>query len=109
MSRARRRVNVEELLGRRVRTPDGRVAGRIEEIRAERRGDAYEVTEFLLGPGALVERLAIVARRRKARPLVVRWDQIDVSRPSRPVLTAAIEHLRGARGGGKVNNTNEND
>jgi hypothetical protein len=96
-----REVHVEDLLGRRVRAMNGRPVGRLEEIRAERRGDTHEVTEFLLGTGALFERLSIVRRlfRRAPRTLVARWDQIDVSDPRRPVLTCTVEELRAERGG----------
>ena len=96
MSHRRRLVFVHELLGRRVRDVDGRPVGRIEEIRAERHGDEHEVTDFLLGPGALLERLSIVNRLlgRRRRTLVARWDQIDVSRPSVPRLTCRVDQLK---------------
>jgi len=95
MSRKVRFVHLEDLLGRRVLAEDGRPVGRIEEIRAERRGDDYELTQYLLGPGALVERLSIVGRllRRNPRMYVARWDQIDVTAPDRPRLTCPVEEL----------------
>jgi len=94
MNRPRRFVRLENLLGKRVATPDGRRVGRIEEVRAERRGDAYEVTEFHLGTGALLERLSIVQRLRRRRPrmYVARWDQIDIT-TERPQLTCPVEEL----------------
>jgi sporulation protein YlmC with PRC-barrel domain len=85
-------VRVEDLLGKRVIAPDGRVAGRIEEIRADRRGDDHEVTEILLGPGALMERLSF--RNKRGRTLVARWDQIDIRRPDRVTLTCPVSDLR---------------
>ena len=90
---ARRRVfvRVEDLLGRRVVDPAGRIAGRIEEIRAEKRGNDHEITEILLGAGALRERLSIGRRGRK--PLVARWDQIDLRRPERVVLLCDVDEL----------------
>jgi hypothetical protein len=93
---ARRRtiVRLEDLVGRRVRTPQGAVVGRIEEVRAERRGDDHEVIEYLIGPGALRERLALVRRLPgRARTLVARWDQIDIHRPESPTLTCSVEEL----------------
>jgi hypothetical protein len=84
-------VRIEDLLGRRVADSSGRIAGRIEEIRAERRGDDHEITEILLGAGALRERLSIGRRGRK--PLVARWDQIDLRRPERIVLLCGVEEL----------------
>ncbi len=91
----RRVVRIEELLGRRVCAEGGRAIGRIEDIRIKRRGETYEVTEYLLGSGALFERLAIVPRwlRRPANKIVVRWDQLDVSQPAAPRLLCAPEEL----------------
>jgi len=95
---ARRRavVRVEDLVGRRVTTADGVVVGRIQEIRARRRNDVHEVTEYRLGPGALLERFALVRRVFGRRPhaLIARWDQIDISRPDTPTLTCAVDELR---------------
>ncbi|HZT76920.1 MAG TPA: hypothetical protein VFA27_09695 [Vicinamibacterales bacterium] len=94
MSR-RRTVRVEDLVGQPVHAPDGRVAGRIEEIRVHRHGDAYEVTEYLLGTGALFERLALARVWFRHRPAMrrARWDQIDISHPERPRLLCAPEQL----------------
>ena len=99
MSPRTRQVRVEDLLGRRVRSRAGEVVGRLEEVRAEREpgGDGeHEVTEYLLGPGAMLERLAVVTRLfgRHPRKLVARWDQLDISRPDRPVLTCPAEDLK---------------
>ena len=95
---ARRRtlVRVEDLLGRRVRTVDGTVVGRIEEIRARRRNDVHEVTEYLLGAGALVERFALVGRLfgRRSPTLIARWDQLDIRRVDRPTLTCGVDELK---------------
>lgn len=89
-------VRLEDLLGRRVRTADGDVVGRIEEVRATRRHDEHVVTEYLLGPGALLERLALVQRLfgRRSRTLIARWDQIDIHRPDRPMLTCTVNELK---------------
>jgi hypothetical protein len=97
MTRAAHRVRVEDLVGRKVRTKEGRVVGRIEEMRAERREDGEcEVLEFHLGAGALLERWAIAPRAWfgwRAAVLVARWDQVDISRPETPVLTCAPGQL----------------
>jgi len=95
----RRFVRLEDVIGRKVRTADGAVVGHIEEVRAERRGDDHEVTEYLLGSGALLERLAMVKRLfgRPARMIVARWDQIDIHRPDRPTLTCRVEELKRER------------
>jgi len=91
-----RRVYVHDLLGRKVRTVSGEIAGRIEEVRAEARGDHYEITEYLLGPGALEERLSIARLRWRDsdRTVVARWDQIDISRPDAPRLTCSTDALK---------------
>jgi hypothetical protein len=97
----RRIVRLEDLIGRRVRTADGRVVGRIEEVCAERRADGnHEITEYHLGPGALLERLGIVRRspgRRRLHMLVVGWDQLDIHRPEAPTLTCSPEELERRR------------
>jgi hypothetical protein len=95
VSRRSRIVRVEDLLGQRVRTAAGDVIGRIEEIRVERHGDDHEVTDYLLGGGALAERLAIAPGLFGRHPtkLVARWDQLDIHRPDRPVLTCPVEEL----------------
>ncbi len=92
----RRTVRAEELLGRRVRGADGRIAGRIEEIRVDRRGESYEVTEYLIGTGALLERLAMARTwmRRRPQTLIARWDQIDISTPAAPRLLCSLEELQ---------------
>lgn len=97
MSEPRRRlVRVEDLVGQRVRERSGRIVGRIEEIRAEQRGERWEVTEYHLGSGAMLERLAIVGHLfgRESDTIIARWDQIDVQRPDTPVLTCPVEELK---------------
>jgi len=88
-------VRLEDLIGHRVRTKTGQVVGRIEEVRAVRRGDDYEVIEYHLGPGALLERFAITRRffRHAVPMLIARWDQLDIHRPERPTLTCPVEAL----------------
>ena len=92
----RRLFHLEDLLGRRVARDDGAYVGRIEEVRAERRGDDYEISEYLLGTGALVERLSLTRRllRRRTKTYIARWDQLDVSRPDRPRLTCSVDELK---------------
>ena len=97
MSEPRRRlVRVEDLIGRRVRERSGRSVGRIEEIRAEQRGERWEVTEYHLGTGAMLERLAIVGHLfgPQSDTIIARWDQIDLQRPDSPVLTCPVGELK---------------
>ena len=94
---------VELLLGRKIRALDGRVIGRIEEMHAELEHDYYVVTEFHVGPIALVERFAVrhfgFTLLGRVHGYRVRWDQLDLEDPARPRLTCAIEDLQriGAR------------
>ena len=90
-------LRLELLLGRRVVFRNGHPAGRLEEVRIEKRGDHYVVTEYLLGTAALLERLAVAVApmlgRRRPRGYRVRWDQLDLSDPERPRLTCSAEEL----------------
>ena len=88
-----REVRVERLLGRRVRATNGRVVGRIEEIRAEKRGQAHVVAGYELGEAGWLERMGLgrLLGRREGR--LARWDQLDLSDPERPRLTCTVSEL----------------
>lgn len=89
-------VHVERLLGRRVRDTTGRVVGRIEEIHTDDKG---VVSEFLLGPAALWERLGqstlelpfvrLLGLQRSAHR--VPWNELDLTDADRPRMTARLE------------------
>lgn len=90
-------VRLEDLLGRRVLAGNHRSIGRIEEFRAERSGRTCVLTEVVLGPGGLLERLGVGVRLlfgRHGGGRVARWDQIDWSDPKRPRLACAVSELR---------------
>ena len=100
-----RERHLELLLGRRVHDTEGRAVGRIEEFHAEKEGDHYVVAAVDLGPGALLERLAV-------RHLGIswsgphgyraRWDQIDFEDADKLTLTCplgALERLGPAKAG----------
>ena len=91
-----REVHLELLLGRRVLAANGRSVGRLEEVRAERRGGGCVITECLIGPSALLERLAApwLSFRQTRRGFVARWDQIDLSDVEHPRLLCPVEELR---------------
>lgn len=75
-------VHVERLLGRRVVSLNGRVVGRLEEIRAERRGAGCVAVAYVIGPAGLLERFIVGPHRipgLKARGVLARWDQLDVT------------------------------
>jgi sporulation protein YlmC with PRC-barrel domain len=89
-----REISLELLVGRAVLTKDGGRLGRIEEIKAN---DNAEVTEFLVGKQAFLERLSALGLfYRKKSGYRIRWDQIDLSDPLAPTLTCQVtdlEHL----------------
>ena len=88
----KRIVHAELILGTPVLGLDDETVGRIEEIRANEDG---EVTEFLIGQGALLERLSAIGlfRGRKKRGYRVPWDRIDWSERGRPKLTCPVGEL----------------
>ncbi len=93
-----REIRVELLLGRRVLAQNGRSVGRIEEVRVERSGSGYVVTEYHVGPEALLERLALDFQAFFQKPprkgYAIAWDQVDLSDPGHPRLTCAADQLR---------------
>jgi hypothetical protein len=97
-----KRVSVElrldRVIGRKVAAANNRFIGRLEECRAERRGRTWVVTEWVIGPAGLLERLGLGARLvlgpAERNGFVARWDQIDFSNPDRPRLRCAVNELR---------------
>lgn len=93
--------HVQLLVGKRVHDPDDAPVGRIEEIRARRDGDHHVVTEYHIGPQALLERLALrhvptMLLRWRKRPLgyIARWDQLDLSDNEHLTLRCPIDELK---------------
>jgi hypothetical protein len=93
----RNELRADLLLGTKVRSLDGATVGRIEELRAEREHSYWVVTEFHLGPTALIERLAVRhlgwTLPGRVHGYRVRWDQIDLTDPDHPRLTCATDDL----------------
>jgi len=91
-------ARLDRLIGRRVLTGNNRAIGRLEECRAERRGDSWVITEWVIGSAGLLERLGLGARMilglDAGRSFIARWDQLDISNPERPRLTCSVEELR---------------
>jgi hypothetical protein len=88
---------LDRLLGRRVLAANDRLVGRLEEFRAERRGDDYVITDYVIGVGGLIERLGVGLRLifgRSGSSYLAHWDQIDLTDPDRPRLRCAIADLR---------------
>jgi hypothetical protein len=97
-------VRIEFLLGRRVRALNGRVIGRIEEIRGEMKKGECLITEFHVGSYAVMERLASLSvgraflrrlgARSKDASYRVSWDQLDLSDPDKPHLLCQTKVLK---------------
>jgi hypothetical protein len=92
------RMRLDRLVGRQVLTANNRPLGRLEEFRAERRGDAWVVAEYVVGGSGLVERLGLGLRlilgMKRGGGFIVRWDQLDLRHPDRPRLLCPVEELR---------------
>ena len=86
------------MLFRSVRTANNRRLGRLEECRVERRGNEWAVTEWIVGPAGLLERLGLGARlivgASRGQSYVVRWDQLDLTDPDRPRLSCPLDEVR---------------
>lgn len=101
-------VNLEHLAGRRVLSQRGKNVGYIEEIRAERDGDDFVVTEFHVGVYAAFVRLSASAigvavldlfrLRRRDGLYRIPWDKLDISDPARPRLLCPMTELSGMKG-----------
>lgn len=93
-------VRLDRVIGRKVLTGNNRRLGRLEECRAERRGDTWVVTEWVIGSAGLMERLGLGVRMilglGAGRSFVARWDQLDLTNPDRPRLTCSMDELKRA-------------
>lgn len=96
-----RTVQAEQLLNTRIRDRHGKVIGALEEIVAEQDGDAVYVQEYHTGGLGFVEHLSAAVLggwlyrllEKRAKSYVIRWDQLDISHPERPVLTVPVSEL----------------
>ena len=92
-----RELRLEDLLGRKLRGPRGKLIGRIEEFRCRRQGSGCVSTEIVVGTLGLLERLGVGANMvlgRKNGGCIVKWDQIDVTDPAKPRLLVPEEELQ---------------
>jgi hypothetical protein len=91
-------LRLDRIVGREVYAANNRRIGRLHEVRAERRGSAWVITEYVIGAAGLMERLGLGVRLilgfERPTGYVARWDQIDFSNPRRPTLTCAVDDLR---------------
>lgn len=100
-------INVELLIGTKVRDVDGKGVGRIEEISVQRDEKACLVDAYLIGASALIERLSAWTLVRPIRRFLhsrnlyslylVPWKDMDLSDPRYPCLRTAKRDLRHAK------------
>jgi sporulation protein YlmC with PRC-barrel domain len=100
-------INIEQLLGTKVRDVDGANVGRIEEIRVERGDNALMVEAFCIGASAVIRRLSAwtlvrpIERALNSRHIYsvyeIPWQDMDLSDPKRPTLRTAKADLHHAR------------
>src|SRR5205085_11890335 len=101
---AKQEVNLELLIGKRVRALTGKSIGHLEEIRAELSEGECFVEEYLVGTYAVLERLAAISigrailhlfgARRKHGGYKVPWDKLDLTDPERPRLLCEVDKLK---------------
>jgi hypothetical protein len=97
-----RRIRIEDLLGRVVRDGNNGRLGRIEEIEVSNSPSGCFVSGFLLGPTGLLKRLSFTGIRplffrpllRPDPPIRLRWDEVDLSKPSHPRLIRSEREKR---------------
>lgn len=90
---------MDHLVGRRVIDREGRSVGRIQELRAERRGSEWIVTHYLIGVAGVLERLGVGMKLLvgwRASGYIVRTDQVDLSDPHHARLTCSRNDLEAA-------------
>ena len=96
-------VNLEKAIGKKVYDSDGKVAGRLEEVHGDWRGDECIVKYYTLATKkksksmTLSHVLMFLLRQMGAQKTqgaaVVTWDQMDLSDPKRPRLRVRAEEL----------------
>lgn len=101
---AKQEIHAELLIGRRVRALNGRVIGRVEEIRVKQEARGWLVEEFLTGSYGTLERLAafnvarsilyVLGGRQTKASYRIPWDKLDLSEPTVPRLLCEVSELR---------------
>jgi sporulation protein YlmC with PRC-barrel domain len=97
-------INVELLLGTKVRDVDGEDVGRIEEFHVQRDETSCRVDAYLVGASAVIERLSAWSLVRPIKKLLhsrklltvyeVPWQDMDLTDPQHPKLRTAKRDLR---------------
>lgn len=95
------RTRYAELVGKMVIDGDGRAVGRVADVIAERRGESLCVTGLLVGPGALLRRIAFRRWPFGDAPLAqfVPWERIE--RIERRIYLHLAERPTMGRGDGE--------
>lgn len=85
-------VHLEQVVAKKVRDIDGRVAGRLEEVHADWRGPECVVTYYAIAPRGtyLLRQLGMTGR---TKSILVPWDKMDWSDSTKPRLTCRASDL----------------
>ncbi|MEO5904210.1 MAG: hypothetical protein ABIQ55_09380 [Gemmatimonadaceae bacterium] len=105
-----REIQLFEILGHKVYDSDGKYAGCIEEIEAERGDDSCAIENFLVEHRGLTDRITawaiayslqhFIPVREKSKPYRVPWQLMDLSDPRNPRITVPQSELKRVRSGG---------
>jgi hypothetical protein len=90
-----REFRLDEVLGREVYARNSVRIGHLEELRCS--GPVpYEVTEYVIGLAGLLDRLHLVRAVLGLKPkgFIATARQLDLTDPSRPLLTCDLSELR---------------
>jgi sporulation protein YlmC with PRC-barrel domain len=99
---ANRELHIERLLGSKVFDSEGKCAGRLEEVIAERQGDEWVVQEYWVGRNALLHRFSAIGVGRALLGFFgakenagykVPWNKLDLSNPRHLRLDCACHEL----------------
>lgn len=95
MTRDAHEFHLDQVLGRQVRARNGKPVGRLEEMRCTG-SEPFEVTEYIIGLAGVFDRLHIVRGVLGLTPrgYIATARQIDLTDPSRPLLTCDVSDLR---------------
>src|SRR4051812_6593578 len=94
-------IALERIVGRKVYTKNGRAIGRLEEIHAENIDGDLQIVEFMIGPLALLERLATAVRLqsllrwfgRRSKSYCLPWFAVDLTNPEHPLVRGTMQEL----------------
>ena len=89
-----RRIQLREILGKKVTDPNGVAVGHLEEVEAERGEKECVIQAYIVEHRGLLDRVSSWAltssmqkalqRNREKRPFRLPWDQMDLADPHHP-------------------------